>query len=453
VNLTILIAIIASFIGLSSAEPFKPESGHFSNWDEVPSLIESITGSSYNEQLEKLYSLTTVKLGYPQVSRNLTDEEHANYMLQTQKRWQEWWELTGKSVAKEKTSNSQVDLMAFEMAWDFLGVSRSIPDEVLPVWIPKEWALNVTFSNGDYGGREDELWCITRDSHGARLTKLRCDFNGVKLSEYKHITPEKADLILKAICYVNAYAPISNKGIEEDEMKGLYYPHSTIRLSTNKQLLWNSEGYSFVKSRPEYRGGDPGRTYYFLRTIFSNEEKWEEITTPSSEILSPYRELLVSQKPYFFRGSIYIIQYFGKYGGLPELEAMLEWAEKEKLAVDSNMSWEVRSSDFSTGATENVRNRTRFDLEGTSEHIDRVILRIDKLIKEDEKVYSELYKERAAKLKKFVSEMSELEKKEEEEEIMSYPQPLRDLIIADRHDWEHFSAAISRIRENPGEVI
>lgn len=423
--------------------------GHFSSWDEVPTLIESITEKAYRQQLEKLHALTRIKLGYPQSSVCLNEKEHRLYMLDTKQAWLDWWKTTGGPISKEKAKGARIDQEAFRMAWDFLGSNEKEPKSILPVWIPSSWTLYLTFSNGDYGGRETEVWVLDRRADLARLTKLRGDFSkgewGVILYRYDGVSLDRADRMFKALCYVNRYAPATITKKKDGVLGRLYYPHSTLRLRDgNNRILWNTEGYVFGKARPEYGDGDSGRSYHFMRSVFANKTKWNRITEEVGDSLSPYRAYLTMGKPYFLKNSSDVIKLFGQQGGAKEKSAMLAWAEKQKAATDPNVHWKVCSDVFGTGSRVNVRSFTRLALEETLEELKRFDLRLEKKSVNSVEV---------KKLERYVADMQATEKREEEAEIQSFPQPLRDLIKADRHpddpNLSILSAAVQKIRNKP----
>lgn len=176
VHLVMASALATGMAGLSCANPTDDEDGHFSSWNEVPAIIDSIDKNSYQKQLKQLHQLTRVKLGYQQSSVCLNDEEHQQYMLQTKQRWKQWWKSTGEPVNELKERLAKVDQPSFRMAWEFLGTKKEQPKKILPVWIPKTWTLYVTYNNGDYRGKETEVWIIDRQASSASMTKLRGEY-------------------------------------------------------------------------------------------------------------------------------------------------------------------------------------------------------------------------------------------------------------------------------------
>ena len=121
--------LVIAITAVASAYPIDDPDGHFSSWDEIPTIIDSMNETSHRKQLEQLHDLTRIKLGYPQVSVCLNEEEHLQYMLQTKQRWKQWWDSTGKPVAKQKEQFSKVDQPAFDMAWQFLGTKQKPPPQ------------------------------------------------------------------------------------------------------------------------------------------------------------------------------------------------------------------------------------------------------------------------------------------------------------------------------------
>ena len=457
VDLVKSVFLTMTLVELTSAEVTDPTDGHFSSWDEVPSLIDSISENSYHDHLDKLHQLTRIKLGYPQSSLCLNDEEHQQYMLQTKQRWNLWWESTGKPVSILKKQGAAIDRQAFLMAWKFLGTTQKQPEHILPVWIPTTWTVYVTYTNGDYMGREKELWIIDRQAESASLSKIRGDYSqggwSVALMEYGDFSQEQATQLLKALCYLHRYAPGAGGEVTDDELPGLYYPHSTLNLRDDKnRILWNTEGYDFHKTRPEYGDGESGRSYYFLRSVFSDEGKWKTVAKPKSEALAPYRMFLSFSKPYFSSTASDVVRLFGQHGGSPEKQAMLEWAEKQKAATDPKMTWEACSADFGAQSKVNVINFTRSAIEEAMQEIKKVA---DRLETEPASRGGTFDADRAKEreLERYVVSMFALEKKEEKEAIQRYPQPLRDLIKADKHpndaDLKHLSAAVQAIRNTP----
>jgi len=104
------------------------------------------------------------------------------------------------------------------------------------------------------------------------LTRLRGDYHEINwrvgMSAYSDFSVESADHFLKALCYLNRYAPNASEKVADNELSGLYYPHATLSLRDGEnQILWNTEGHNFLKTRNNYGNGDSGRSYYFLRTL------------------------------------------------------------------------------------------------------------------------------------------------------------------------------------------
>jgi hypothetical protein len=131
---------------------------------------------------------------------------------------------------------------------------------------------------------------------------------------------------------------------------------------------------------------------------------------------------------------------------------MLDWAGKQKAATDPKMNWEVCGGDFGTGSKVNVINFTRLAIRETLLEIKNVGDRLEASNSVGGEAFdADRSKER--ELERYVSEMLGVQKREEAAAIASYPQPLRDLIIADEHpddsDLKHLTGAIQAIRESP----
>lgn len=459
----ITLALSALLSETSLADPAAPPDGHFSDWAAVPEVIRSITDEPHQPVLDQLHQLTQLKLGSSQVA-DLEPDEQKQYMIQSKQRWLTWWETTGKPVADAKKKHAKVDAEAFDLAWTFLNSKKAKPEEVMPVWIPSSWTLQVAFTNGDYGGREKELWIITRTASEAHLRKLRgsydkggMGFDGwtVKLEEFKEFTTATADHTLKAICYINGYAPTSDEGVIENEMKGIYYPHAELRLMDGEgQWLWNTEAYNFTKSQSEYGTNTAGRTYYFLRSTFNEQAKWAELAKPTAKQLEPFRDWLAISKPYFSPLADDIIQLFGKCGTSSEIEAMFDWAEKQMVAVNPDMDWRIRSDEFGANLKVNVMNFTRAEIKNTLQETKKAVVRMtEKPTELTTNDQAAEYQKKLEKLERFIVQMDSLDAKEQEDEILSYPQPLQSLIRTDRQqrdpDLKHLTAAIQKIRDNP----
>jgi hypothetical protein len=460
-KLIALFTVTTILVTLNPASADGEVDGHFSTWEEVPKIIDSITDTEYRQPLEKLHKLTRIKVGYPQSSLCLNEEEHRLYILDAKEKWSQWWKSTGEPISTQKLHNAKIDQPAFDIAWKFLGTEQEPPVPILPVWIPETWSLYITFSNGDYQGRETELWIIDRKSDSASMTKLRGQYAeggwNVNLSKVGTFTPQLADRLLKAMCYLHQYAPVENTAVPENEMKRLYYPHSTLRLRDGaNRILWNTEDYNFSKAQPEYGDGDSGRSYYFLRSIYPQGEKWEALAHPTSEQLAPYRMSLSLQKPYFCSSASDIIQLFGEQGGSAEKQSMLEWAEKQKAATNPNMDWKVCSDDFNTEAKVNVINFTEIELQQTQQQIKKIGDRIQAQHGVSQGVF-DTDRAKEKELDQYITKMQADRKKAEEEAILRYPQPLRDLIIANEHpddsDLKHLSAAVQKIRAAPDPLL
>ena len=453
-------AIVLSVIlvGVTFAHLAAQDRGHFSSWEEVPAIIDSITEKDYRKQLERLHELTWIKLGYPQVSMCLSPEDHQRYMLQAKQRWQDWWKSTGQPVSIQKEKDAKVDQEALAKALKFHN-SKENPHAIPPVWVPAEWTLYVTFSNGDYMGREKEIWVIDRQTENVSFTKLRGDHKKgswlwhLVLTKYNDLTPVQADQLFKALCYVHHFAPAEKADTPDDTLAGLYYPHSTLRLRDGKDgILWNTEGYEFSKSVPEFGNGVSGRSYFFLRSMFSDAKKWKEITKPTTEQLAPYRKLLSVSKPYLdagFAGEI--VKLFGNQGGKLERQALLDWAEKQKMATNPALDWKVCVGDFGTGAKVNIINFTGLQIQQTLTEIKKISVRLEK--NPAGRSDSKEAKAKEEELERYVADLLAAEKKAKEDELASYPQPLRTLMIADEHpddsDLKHLSAAVQAIRDAP----
>ncbi|MEM8671339.1 MAG: hypothetical protein AAGG48_27715 [Planctomycetota bacterium] len=451
------ILIPTLFFGFGITRLFAQENGHFSTWKDIPKIVNSISEDDFRQQLEQLHQLTWIKLGFPQTSLCLSDDEHRRYMLQTKRKWRQWWESTGIPVSIQKERNAKVDQHAFQMAWEFLGTKQQQPKSIPPVWIPTTWTLYVTFTNGDYMGREKELWSIERQAGKVSLTKVRGDYSqgdwnwNVVLTQYDGLTPHRADQILKSLCYLHRYAPTKKESVPENEMVGLYYPHSTLHLRDSKnRTLWNTEGYTFGKAQPDFGDGEAGRSYFFLRSTFSDAKKWRE-PKPTSELLAPYRVFLSFSKPYFCSVGSEIICLFGNSGGQLERQALLEWAEKQKTATNPEMDWDVCCDEFGTAAKVNVLNFTRLELQTTVKEIRKIG---DRLAENQGGVMeSDFDRTKERELERYVAQTLINEQTEREDLIESYPQPLRDLIRADEHphdsDLKHLSVAVQAFRDQP----
>jgi len=442
------IAIFTMFAAVDSSWSAEESS---SSWGNIPDIIESISDEQYREPLKELHRLTLVKLGYPQISVALDKGAHAGYMRHTKERWRHWWQTTGDPISRQRGIEAKADPDAFALAMQFFGLEPR-PETIPPVWIPSDWWLCVTFSNGDYGGREQEVWMMEHRKDAAQLTKLRADFASgewrVTLREMDGFTADRADRILKAISYMHRFAPETGAAVPDDEMEGLYYPHATLHLwDGEKRVLWNTRGYDFQKSVPEFGGGESGQTYYFLRSIFPEAEKWRVVSDPTSGQLAPYREFLSLRKPYFCGVASEIVRFFGQNGGRPELRAMLEWAEKQKVATDPDMDWKVLTGDFGAGAKVNVINSTRFDIQKTLREIRS--LESDLQARD----HDDADEPKVRELEDYVRQMLEIERQEKHDALERHPEPLRSLIkVMERVDDPHLasrSEAINAIRKNP----
>ncbi|MDB2687204.1 hypothetical protein N9Y42_08320, partial [Mariniblastus sp.] len=113
--------------------------------------------------------------------------------------------------------------------------------------------------------------------------------------------------------------------------------------------------------------------------------------------------------------------------------------------------WKVCAGDFGTGAKVNIVNFTQLQIQTTLKEIKKINERL-----EANSAGGSDFNEAKAKekeLERYVTELIAADKKAKEDEIASYPQPLRTLIIADEHpddsDLKHLSAAVQAIRDNP----
>lgn len=453
------IILTLTFISFISNNYSQDKDDYFSSWEEIPKIINSITAKNYSNQLNKLHQLTLIKLGFPQSSLCLNEVEHELYMQQTKVNWEQWWEKTGNAIVNQKKLEAKVDSQAFQLAWDFLGIKETPPITIWPVWIPKNWTLYISYSNGDYFGREKEIWIINRFADGSKLTKLRGEYEKknmhfgewrVILSEYTNFSTEEADKILKSISYLHHYAPAENSNVPNNKLKG-YYPHAKMYLRDDEdRIIWNTEGYEFSKSQLQYGDGETGRTYYFLKTIYADQEKWKEITEPSALLLAPYRKLLFFSKPYFNSEAKDITQFFSQKGTLLDWEAMIEWGKKQKASTDPNMNWQLCSDHFNTGSKNNIINFTRMEIQNTLKDIKQTgnrLLGAEKLSQNSD----------VKELDEYITNMLNLMASENEKRLQSYPQPLRTLIIASEHpndsDLKFLTATIQEIRNNPDPLL
>jgi len=420
--------------------------GHFDSWENVPKLIESITVDNHREPLQQLRQTTRIRLGWPQSLADKKDRKAS--ILTTKQSWEKWWQTTGKKIAELKKQNAKIDKAAFGMAWQFLGTTLKKPEQPMPVWIPSSWTLRVTFTNGDYIGREKELWTIKRTENDVSMTKLRGDYSqgewGVSIAKHTTLPLKQADRVLKALCYLHQYAPFHADDVTDNSMK-TYYPGATLSLHDgNKRLLWNVKGYDFTKTRNKIDQGESGRSYYFLRSIFPSNDSWKNLPKPSSEDLAPYRSFLSYNKPYFCSLAPDVILLFGQRGGASEWQSLINWADKQKATIAPSVEWQDLSDDFGTALKINVVNFTRREFEQTVKTIGKLGKRLNLNPAEITQIQS---------LEQNVADMLALEKKEKQADIMRHPQPLRDLIIADRHpndsDLKHLKAAIEQIRKKP----
>ncbi|MEW4453314.1 hypothetical protein AB1L30_11605 [Bremerella sp. JC817] len=468
-QLTLIFAVTACLARVGSADPPQHVDRNGDSWERIPGIIDSISATSYREQLDELHSLTSIKLGYPQSSVNLNTAVHKQYMLRTKRNWQQWWKSTGEPVSAEKEQHSKVDLPAFNMGWEFFGTKNKQPDDIQPVWIPATWGLYITFTNGDYYGLVREVWIIERGDSQASLTRLRGDyFSGsadnfrrvpwdVTLKELRDFTPEKADQLLRALHYLHQYAPEVNEDVPEDSLQGLYYPYSSVQLRDGRnRVLCNTEGYEFCKSRSKYGDDKSGRTYYFLSTIFADDAKWKLVSGSPSAKLAPYHSFLSMSKPGFASNAADVIKLFGNQGGISELQAMLDWADKELAATDPEIDWEMCTNQFGAKGKDNVIWLNRTAIQETLKEIKAAIVRLEARQNSGEDVAGDLFAAclvRSKELERKVDAMLALERREKEQAILRYPLPLRDLIRIYDHpgntDWTQISAAIQAIRSKP----
>ena len=438
------LAIIISFpasLGLSNAkdEYLHP---HFSDWKEVPTIIESISKENFHSPLRKLETLTNVKL--KQDIHQIKTPEDEIYLSETKAAWQHWWKTTGAPASTLKQTNAKVDTEALDLVWKFWDTDIPKPKKILPVWIPKTWRLSISFTNGDYGGREKELWIVEREKSKALFTKLRGDYSkgawSVSLSRYNEFSVEQADQLLKAICYLNQYAPPFGTEMNNNEMP-TYYAGAKLTLSSeNMQPIWNTNHGEFMKSKVQYLKGSAGRSYYFLRTIFGQPEKWTPLTQASSNLLAPYRDYLEIQQPYLSPLDSEVVMALSQYGTSLERQSLVNWANKQQLAIDPNMDWRLYYGNLKV----NIINFTRLNFADTVDQIQDMEKNFD---------HTKAQLDENMTLRSAVNQMLELKRQEEHADIMRHPQPLRDLIIADRHpddsDLKHLKAEINKIRSNP----
>ncbi|MFT5904830.1 MAG: hypothetical protein ACI9E1_000416 [Cryomorphaceae bacterium] len=438
-SLCLIVFLLTIIIRLNAEEVVD---GHFSSWENVPDLIKSISKNNYNKPLKRLTELTRVQLR--RVQNSVKKAEDEIYLSETKVAWEKWWQTTGKPVSEMKNRDTEVDQEALDMAWKFLDTKNEKPKDLLPVWIPKTWRLCVTFTNGDYTGREKETWMIDRRKKIVYLTKLRGDYSkgdwSVTLTKHDGFTVGKADKTLRALCYLNRYAPAAGAAVSNNEMRTYYAGSRMMLYDGQKRILWDTSGYGFTKTRGEYGNAYSGRALYFLRTMFGDKKQWSELTEPTSNQLAPYRYFLSAAEPYFSKTSSEVVMLFGQHGGVLERESLTGWAKKQKVAINPSMDWRVYYGELKI----NVVNFTRLAFKDTVKNIKMMEKRIDHT--------AEQLKENM-KLEQDVADMLNLDKQEAEADIMRHPQPLRDLIRVDRHpndsDLKYLKASIEQIRKNP----
>ncbi len=334
VRIVILCFGLAGFSGVLNAD--ERVDGHFSSWEDIPELIESISKTNYDKPLKRLTELTRIQLRRAQNSIKKAEDEI--YLSETKVAWKKWWQTTGKPISELKIRDAKIDQDALDMAWEFLDTKIEKPKDLLPVWIPKTWNLCITFTNGDYTGREKETWMIDRREKIVYLTKLRGDYSkgkwSVTLTKHDGFTVGEADKTLRALCYLNRYAPPAGAAVSNNEMR-TYYAGSRMMLHDGqKRILWDTSDYDFTKTRGEYGNAYSGRALYFLRIMFGDKKQWSELTEPTSNQLAPYRYFLSAAEPYFSKTSSEVVMLFGQHGGVLERESLIGWAKKQKVAIN-----------------------------------------------------------------------------------------------------------------------
>ncbi len=430
----VLIALILGILTLADALSQRPAM-HSESWAKVPNLIQSLDGPAYLTNLEALAGITHVQLGAP-LYREFSEADQDAQKKVLILRWNDWWEKSGKWIEQQTASSAMVDEKAFGAAWEFLASEKPILKKVAPVWIPGEWTLFITYTNGDYFGREKELWVIERRKDIVNFSKLRGEYRvnswrldespwGVSLKSIATISVDQADRLLRTLIYIHHYSYCADQDSEFDDMPGTYYPRATCRLEDGSgKLIWNKQGYTFQKSPTRYSSAFAGRACYYLRTAFADEKLWVDLDEPTSDQLAPYRRYLLNGKPYFSSLAAEVMLAFAYCGREVERDTVWQWIEQQKLATNRDLSWQVCWHDFDSGMAVNVRNRTRLDLKMSR----RVFERINQRITDNDPEKRLFYSTRLEELNAFVDALKNTEATEKEDKLSRFPQPLQKLM-------------------------
>ena len=353
-------------------------------WDKLDAMFADIPDDALFDNLDENYYLaricdiTRCELTPKSVDRRgVNAEEISEFADDARNRWQSWWKSTGTRLRDHWNSDAAVHESGWRLAAKELGLNAGKVKPPGPIWIPKEWQLDLEFSNGDYGGYRQERWLLDRSESYASLVRLESHTIGkgpswwiseTLIQHHRTITTQQADQLLAAVTYLSEYhvagidADASKQGVNNSDF---YYPNGTLEL-TNEDLgeIWVQQGMNFLKSLRELsmrkrpyavRWPDVGIARALLIANFNDDPKsWQTVYVPEPRMVD-----LLSRSPKRRLASI-LLQEFGDQGDLDQIE--LEIQQLQKWKTNYTATLKDRAGRHLVESEINHRNHFPFDL-------------------------------------------------------------------------------------------
>lgn len=355
----------AVYLILAPALAYGNEPQRLPSWEKVPELIKSdLIKKNARDTLAELDSLTNISLGNRPVTGGITPEETTSHLEDTRLRWQAWWKNHGESWSKSRQTESKPNPEAWNDVMEFVGKTPEKNEVAPPILIPKHWQLTFILTNGDYMGKEHEIWILVR-TKTVSLLKIRGAADKspwkVTVETSDKFSPETADRFLRGLSYLYEYKPTPTTEDTGKDMR-FYYPHGTLSLKNEiGALIWNLEGYSFsttVKKsgflskstfgtpKKQFERARAGLAYLYIQKFFGDPHMLNESASLSKTDRQRIGNLLDESKPALSSANEDIIQLLAKHGDIEDKQYIVRWIEKcTATSADNSPIW-LRSDDF-----------------------------------------------------------------------------------------------------------